>query len=193
MFRKLFVAVFFVMVFSPAFGQAVQVFVTSATVPDGNLGGLAGGDATCTSAATAAGLPGTWTAWLSTTTTDARDRIIDAAYELLDETVVANSKADLLDGTLDVPINRDENGTGGVNSRVYTGTQGDGTLATNAQPNCQDWTTNGGSEGSQTGDSTLTTSGWTNTGGLGCGSANGRLYCFANFQVPVELEEFSVE
>ena len=42
-----------------------KVFITS-TAYDGNMGGLAGADAKCQAHATAAGLPGTYKAWLST-------------------------------------------------------------------------------------------------------------------------------
>ena len=50
------------------------VFATS-TLQDGNLGGLAGADAICNTRASAAGLPGAYVAWLSSTTVDARDRL----------------------------------------------------------------------------------------------------------------------
>ncbi len=45
-------------------------FVTSVAYP-GNLGGIAGADAKCQSRADAAGLPGTFKAWISDSTTDA--------------------------------------------------------------------------------------------------------------------------
>src|SRR6185312_12286239 len=57
-------------------GQSMYkcAFVTSQSY-DGNLGGTAGADATCASAATAAGLTGTFAAWLSVTGFDANSRI----------------------------------------------------------------------------------------------------------------------
>ena len=48
----------------PASCNPCKVFVTS-TVHDGNLGGLVGADAICNSLASAAGLAGTYKAWLS--------------------------------------------------------------------------------------------------------------------------------
>ena len=64
-------------------GRALSFFVTSATSVTGNLGGLAGADATCQRLATAAGHGGTWRAYLSVERdpangnqpTHARDRI----------------------------------------------------------------------------------------------------------------------
>lgn len=98
------------------------VFITS-QVFNGNLGGLAGADAKCQQLATAAGLGGTYKAWLSDSTTDARDRLTHATvpYRLVDGTTVANDFTDLTDGSLDAPINRAENGTV-VGDRPWTGT-----------------------------------------------------------------------
>ncbi len=50
------------------------VFVTT-TNQSGNLGGLAGADAICQARATAGGIPGTFRAWLSSTTTSAASRL----------------------------------------------------------------------------------------------------------------------
>jgi hypothetical protein len=60
-----------------------RTFVTS-TLQLGTFGGLAGGDAICQARADAATLGGTWRAWLSTSTVDARDRIVGAQYQQLE-------------------------------------------------------------------------------------------------------------
>jgi len=66
-----------------AFDQAIEdlavnfVFATSTSYP-ADFGGLAGADAICNQHAGDAGLPGTYVAWLSTTTVDARDRLAGA-------------------------------------------------------------------------------------------------------------------
>ena len=100
-------------------GQSI-VFVTS-TSSNGDLGGLAGADATCNSLAQTAGLSGTYVAWLSTSTTDARDRIDDASYIRVDGTPIANNLADLIDGSLQNAVLLDETGTT-MAVRVWTGT-----------------------------------------------------------------------
>ncbi len=53
-----------------------RIFVTS-TLYSGNLGGLSGADAKCLTAAQSVNLPGTWKAWLSSSTINAIDRIAE--------------------------------------------------------------------------------------------------------------------
>jgi len=169
----------------------VQVFVTSLSY-DGNFPGLAGADTACTTAATNANLPGDWTAWLSDGPTDAVDRILDAEYQLLDGTVVANNKADLTDGTLDAPINQDEHGnTLSAGFIVWTATDIDGTFGLSG--NCVNWTTASNANTAQTGLLDSATATWTDAGGGAPCNTTHRLYCFADQEVPVELQEFSVE
>ena len=56
--------------------DGLSFFVTSQTSKTGNLGGISGADATCTTLAAAAGAGDkVWKAYLSTTTENAKDRI----------------------------------------------------------------------------------------------------------------------
>jgi Protein of unknown function (DUF1554) len=66
-------------------GGSCTVFVTSQGF-NGNLGGLAGADTKCQALADTAGLGGTYKAWLSDSTTDARNRLTQATvpYRLVD-------------------------------------------------------------------------------------------------------------
>ena len=163
----------------------VQVFATSQRFA-GDLGGLTGAggtgaltgaDGLCTSAAAAAGLAGAWTAWLSDSTTDARDRILDTEYRLLDGTLVATSLADLTDGTLTAAIDQDENGATFAGN-PWTGTQPDGTAAGDS---CGDWTdATSGSDGTQ-GQFPSTTGTWTQLGTAPCDFQRA-LYCFSGGQ-----------
>jgi PKD repeat protein len=125
---------------APPSGDVVQVFVTNATYL-GDLGGLAGGDAKCQELAEDVGLAGTWTAWLSTSGSgsdvDAPDRIPDGRYELLDETVIADDKADLTDGELNAPINLDQFGNPISDGFAWTGTS---LLGRSTGTNCSNWT-----------------------------------------------------
>ncbi|MFM7297985.1 MAG: MopE-related protein, partial [Planctomycetota bacterium] len=84
-------------------------FVTS-TMHTGNLGGLAGADSICQTRATAAGLPGTYRAWIGTSAGSPATRFNRSTvpYVLVNGTVVANNWTDLTDGTLASPINRTE-------------------------------------------------------------------------------------
>jgi cysteine-rich repeat protein len=85
------------------------VFATS-TLHTGNLGGLAGADAICNARAQAAGLPGTYMAWLSTGQGSPSTRFVKSTvpYQLVNGHVVANSWNDLVDGSLINAIARTE-------------------------------------------------------------------------------------
>jgi hypothetical protein len=146
------------------------VFITSAFY-DGNLGGLAGADAKCQSAALAAGLPGTFKAWLSSQTVSARDRLTHnpGPYVLVDTSVVALNWSQLTSGLLLHPINKTETNAipsagltcaSSLGAVAYTNTNGDGTLVGSGQPAgpyrmsaCLDWTTSSGNEMPVVGDS----------------------------------------
>lgn len=179
-----------------ATSAVVEVFLMKTGFPLlGDLSGLEGADALCTAAASAAGLTGgTWTAWLSDDSVDARDRIADGEYRLVNGTRVAKNLADLTDGTpLENPINVDEFGDPGSNG-VWSGTQADGTAwedALGSTSNCSNWTTASGSTSCNAGDpecaaqgnSAVTDAQWTLMGSQSspfyssC-SAPHTLYCF---------------
>jgi len=151
------------------------VFVTSQTFA-GDLGGIVGADQICNNLAQNAGLPGTYIAWLSTSTVNARDRLnSNGPYRLVIGTIIADDLQDLLDGFLDAPINIDENGTLILgNQEVWTGTLADGSAALGR---CSDWTANSNSVFGTAGNATSTAQSWTVFVNLNCSMFN-RLYCF---------------
>jgi hypothetical protein len=114
-------------------GQCVlarRVFVSSSTYT-GNLGGHAGADATCQQLASAAGLGGTWMAWISDSASWPSARFNQASYpyRLLDGTVFAASWSALVGGSLQHGIALDESShppTG--TTETWTATNTDGTL-----------------------------------------------------------------
>jgi hypothetical protein len=125
-----------------------RVFVSS-TAGNGNLStwpgasgatGVEAGDAVCRTLAAAAALPNasSYKALLSTSASDVKDRIIsDGPWVRLDGVLVADSKADLLDGTLFAPINITEQNSALAGNRAWTGSLRNGTK----QPGtCGDWT-----------------------------------------------------
>lgn len=152
-------------------GIKYKVFVSSQKY-NGNLGGLAGADAKCQALATAAGLTGTYKAWLSSANVDAISRIFDGEYSLVDGTVVANNRADLLDGSLWSAINKTELNTTST-SNVWTGTKANGLKELGFV--CNDWITissNGKSGLANKFDTT-----WTDNSIVPC-SVTYSLYCF---------------
>lgn len=153
------------------------VFVTS-TAHLGDFGSLLDADALCQARADTARLGGGFSAWLSTTTIDARDRIGDVPYRRTDGALLATGRSDLVDGSLSVPLSYDESAVetpGG--SFAWTGTLADGTFdAVNGS--CGDWAS-GASTGA-VGVPTLSNAAWTNVGTpIPCGVNAARLYCFA--------------
>ncbi len=128
--------------------NAMSFFVTSANPgKGGDLGGLAGADAWCTSLAEGAGITGrVWAAYLSTSSVNARDRIGTGPWtNAKGETIAADvatlhsdannlTKATALDEKSNVI-----NGRGDTPNRhdALTGSLPDGTAAADT---CSDWT-----------------------------------------------------
>src|SRR5262245_34325997 len=125
----------------------MSFFVTSATSVTGNLGGLAGADATCQRLAAAVGEGAkAWRAYLSVERdasngnqpTNARDRIGAGPWRNANNVVVANNLAELHARTGDAAVFIDERGqringqwTGSpspVEHDILTGSNADGTL-----------------------------------------------------------------
>ena len=138
-------------------GPTVSFFVTSATSVTGNLGGLAGADATCQRLAGAAGLGArTWRAYLSVERdsansnqpANARDRIGSGPWHNANLVLVANTLTDLHARSGDPAVFVNERGqringqwTGSpspVEHDMLTGSNADGTLMSGLT--CADWT-----------------------------------------------------
>lgn len=160
------------------------VFVTN-QVFNGNLGGLQGADDKCNAEASAAGLVGTYVAWLSDSTTDARDRIRDQGYITVAGAVVATGLADLTDGTIGAPIDVDAEGipvpiVAGSATGVWTNTTPSGVdFGQSASPDgdaCGDWTLTAGA--AAIGSILRTGVQWTGGGTTVACNFTYRLYCF---------------
>jgi hypothetical protein len=164
---------------------ARRVFVTSETFRS-DLGGLVGADAQCQRLADAAGLAGTFRAWLSDATVSVALRLThgSTAYELVDGKRVANDWNDLTDGTLQHAIDLDERGLRMVGDSgtgcpechtVFTSTGAAGQYA-GAGDDCTSWLMVGGFF--TAGDTRRGDSGWTlSVTGQSC-AERAHLYCF---------------
>lgn len=100
-----------------------KVLFATSTKHNGDLGGLEGADALCAERAAAAGLEGSFMAWLSAPDVPARQRLAHAemSYARTDAVRVADDWDDLVDGELAAPIDRDESGAE-VSGDAWTGT-----------------------------------------------------------------------
>ncbi|MBI5497708.1 MAG: hypothetical protein HY904_22060 [Deltaproteobacteria bacterium] len=139
---------------------AKRVFITSLDHAT-SYGGLEGADRICQAAADAAALPGTWKAWLSSSTQSAADRLAHhrGRYETTTGVAIAGSWRSLTGGMLLAPIDRDEFGSQ-RNRAAFTNTNPDGTTRSTTQ-NCADWSMGGGGEVSFVGSSTAVDGEWT--------------------------------
>jgi cysteine-rich repeat protein len=154
-----------------------RVFVTAIGYT-GNLGGFAGAKAKCQARADAADLGGVWDAYVRTTGSNPSTRFTHSAtgYQRLDGAIVADDWDDLVDSSIDAPINLNEFGGQVGNERVWTGVGLDN-LALYSR--CGDWTQDGpGAEG-WTGRTWSITSAWhyDSYETLPCNELR-RLYCF---------------
>ncbi|MBK8263302.1 MAG: DUF4215 domain-containing protein [Nannocystis sp.] len=160
--------------------EGLRVFVSS-SVHKGDLGGLAGADGLCQELADKAGLEGDWMAWLSDGLEGPADRFVTKGgpqkYLRTDDVLIAGSWAALIDGNLDAPINRDENGnTPGNPAHVWTNTKVNGTV-NSFTGNCTGWIFGGGGVKGRRGKRDDAGTKWTDDGDDNC-NADRRLYCF---------------
>jgi len=89
-------------------------------------------------------------------------------------TKIANSWADLTDGSIEVPINASEFGTSIADASVWTGTTAAGAYSGDS---CGNWLDESLSALGDTGESDSYTGGWTSRGGSRCNEPR-HLYCF---------------
>jgi len=161
------------------------VFVTS-TLHKGNLGGLAGADAICQARADAAGLGGTYFAWLSdaVNSPDTRFTKATAPYKLVDGTTVADNYADLTDGSLDAGITLHADGSMAPMGGAFAWSNTTQTGTSDGAPDCVAWTVGVFgpplfATGSTSASFGTTTSNWSNQfpGCCACDSSR-NLFCF---------------
>ena len=153
--------------------HALHVFVSSAVI-SGALGGVAGADLKCNSLATAAGIPGTYRAWISVAGTNAVDRITsNGPWYLVGGQLVASTKAELVGGTLKHGIDHDEKNlhAPAAEDRVWTGTAPNGTFD---GPECGVWS---GAGQARVGEAEFSDGRWSSSTVEACGQVN-RVYCF---------------
>lgn len=159
-----------------------RVFATSEEYQGFKIGGLFTADQRCRQLAAVAELPNfaSFRAWLSDSSEAAADRIMHSKgrYVLVNGLVVAADWDALVSGSLQNPINVDENSQTSLGSRVWTGTLPNGQPALGSTF-CNDW---GGDDDTQFGGSgirNLTDEYWSYFEQYGCGS-EAVLYCFEN-------------
>ncbi len=134
----------------------------------GIWGGLAGADANCQAAATSAGLPGTYKAWLSDSTTSASARLTHYTGPYytppggVNHVEVASNWAGLTSGAIEWPIFIDEHGVRSLTHYAWTNTSPAGAAVhTESDESCQDWTDDRQDAASVYGSVASTNANWT--------------------------------
>jgi hypothetical protein len=112
-------------------------FVTSATTT-GAMGGVAGADALCMTAASNAGLPGTFIAFLSSQAQAASDRLVGSRgwVRTGDAAPIADTAESMTAGAIFNGLDRDEHGTKLAARYVWAGA----TTVGGSVTNCSEWT-----------------------------------------------------
>ena len=155
------------------------VFVSSTTFT-GAFGGVLVGDETCTELAAAAGLDGTYRAWLSDATGRSPSVTFtrsDVPFVMTSGVRVADGWADLTDGTINNPIVVDEQGNQpDTVPVVWTGTDSSGQPASEGAT-CLGWAAASDGVSGQVGVFDAIGTGWSASLQAACDQA-GRLYCF---------------
>jgi hypothetical protein len=147
------------------------VFVTSTTQP-ANLGGATAYDTVCQTRAVAAGLPGTYVAWVSDASANAVTRLGTArGFVRIDGEPFADTLAALASNQVWHSVSLDEHGVDVGVASTWTGTLADGT----ASGTCTHWTSLSGS--GVTGQATGGPVSWTAHGSDPCSDSR-RIYCF---------------
>jgi hypothetical protein len=152
-----------------------RIFVTAARFAP-NFGGVANADARCQAAAMAAGVPGTFRAWISDSTRSAASRLHHSLspYYRLDGTtprIIASDWNDLVDGVT-VAIATDEFGAPHRDEAVWTGSLDNGAASA---ATCSNWTSGAGATLGMSGNSSAAAFS-TYYGAVSCASSS-HLYC----------------
>jgi hypothetical protein len=164
------------------------VFVTSTQYQGGQNANIAGTHAICQSIADSKGLGGTWSAMVNEGVggfANLRGQVPWnwGTLKRLDGQVVANSWDDLWDGTLQNPINVDENLTAAVNHSVWTGALNSSglraTMIDASQESCRNWSSLSGFDDGITGLSSSQSATWVYGGNLSCDTFSS-FYCISN-------------
>ncbi len=159
------------------------VFVTADDWPGLiGSGGTSGADTECQTAATNAGLSGTYKAWIGGVFgDDPNNNFLQATvpYRLVDGTTVADDWTDLTDGTLDNGIDLDENGASVLAAPVWTQVNSSGGRTGTGCPfgSSTPWNWVGTGKSGGRGLSGATDSTWTSNSTQTCEKL-AHLYCF---------------
>jgi len=139
--------------------------------------GVEGADCICQASAEAAGLSGTYLAWIgdSDAANEPASRFTQSSlpYRMVNGSKIANDWSDLIDGNLRTALKISETGSTASPAASWTAVKADGTKG---GKNCSDWSASS-SESGLFGERAFKDNDWTDRGSTGC-SGTLSLYCF---------------
>jgi hypothetical protein len=158
------------------------VFVSNATVKVGLAGQLtsaAAADALCAGYASAAGLGGTFKAWVSDSVSSPSTRFSQSAipYKTTTGLRVAANWTALISGMLENAILFDQYGGSQAIMMPFLVWTGTTTAGITAGATCLNWTSGSIADFAEAGMDTLVTGSWTANGAILC-TGSSRIYCF---------------
>jgi hypothetical protein len=157
------------------------VFITETSVAS-TFQGAPAADAICNQEAAAAGLAGTYRAWLGED--DLSSMVLrvaqsESGYVRTDGTSIADNYADLVDGTLDAPINVTALGATVSEVQAWSNQHVGAPVPFLGAASCAGWTTTASTSYGWTGLADETDSAWTEGQILPCSPYRlARFYCF---------------
>jgi hypothetical protein len=163
-----------------------NIIFTTIGVHQGDFGGISGGDAICQAEATAAGLTDTYVSFISTSASNAIDRIkIDGPVYNLAGDIVEDSIADFYSSPHDNAVDYNSTGALAPTVNVWTGTGSSGVISTT---NCTDFTTTAvtGRYGIVSSEST-----WASSNHIACTNTYS-LLCISQNEGSKKLDAFTV-
>lgn len=172
----------------PSPDEVNYIFVTS-TVHRANFGGVEAGDQICNERADAAGLPGQFIAWLSTSQVSAVDRVAGArGWYRPDGLPFADTPAELLIGNWYPPVLDEYGDVVPDVTRTFTGTRIDGSWDENTG-SCADWTDDSTAASTRVGMPSGGNAEWVTFGTYLCDADDMRLTCMGiSHDAPIDLE-----
>jgi hypothetical protein len=151
-----------------------RVFVSSAAFT-GNLAGVAGADRKCTDLAQAAGLSGSWVAWLSAPGAHAKNRVTGPGpWVLVGRSAIAVTRAQLTTAAISQPIDRDEKRNKVDAEEAWTGTT---PIGTHSDDDCAGFRSQDPANVGAVGSTIWSDSDWTYLRPAACDEPK-RIYCF---------------
>ncbi len=161
-------------------GECLHVAFVTPVANAGDIGGIAGADTLCQTAAMNAGLHGKFLAWLATPATSPNARFFRAtrAYVLPLGTVIAGNYTELTNPPIKAAVGYDASGALSPITKAWSNVSNDGTYNPGDGNACANWTSSSAGDRGSWGNAQGNGNGWSNSSSDSCNTAAHGIYCF---------------